>query len=297
MTLLVGLAPDERSGGALALGAVLARSAGEDLVVSTVAPHGWDVPSLSRVDAEYTAYLAAQARDALAGARERLGDDIPARFEERSAKSVPAGILDAVRATTAAMIVLGSSTHGAVGRIALGSITDRLVHSAHVPVALAPRGYRQRPGAVVRRLTYAYDGAPGVGPSVLAVAAFAVRIGATLRLASFGVRPQRMVTVGVGAHAEDQILAAWRSETSDAQQLVREHLTKESTAPQPVETVIGTGLGWSAALEAVEWGADDVLVLGSSDEGPLSRVFIGSRASKIITRISVPVVVVPREGG
>ena len=297
MTLLVGLAPDERSGGALALAGMLARSAGEDLVVTTVAPHGWDVPSLARVDAEYAAYLAAQARDALAAARERLGADIGARFEERSARSAPAGILDAVRATTAAMIVLGSSTHGAVGRIVLGSVTDRLVHSAHVPVALAPRGYRPRPGAVVRRLTYAYDGAPGVEPTVLAVAAFAVRIGATLRLASFGVRPQGTVTAGVGGRAEGQILADWSAETSDAQQLVREHLTKESTAPQPVETVIGTGLGWSAALEAVEWGADDILVLGSSGEGPLSRVFIGSRASKIITRISVPVVVVPREGG
>ena len=91
MTLLVGLAPDERSGGALALAGVLARSAGEDLVVSTVAPHGRDVPTMSRVDAEYAAYLAAQARDALGAARERLGEDIAARFEDRSARSVPAG--------------------------------------------------------------------------------------------------------------------------------------------------------------------------------------------------------------
>ena len=297
MTLLVGLAPDERGGGALALGALLARATAEDLVVSTVAPHGWDVPSLARVDAEYTAHLAAQARDALAAARERLGADIRARFEERSARSVPAGILDAVRATNAALVVLGSSTHGAVGRIALGSVTDRLAHSAHVPVALAPRGYRPRPGSVVRRLTYAYDGAPGIEPAVLAVAALAMRIGATLRLASFGVRPQGMVTPGVDANTEDQILAAWRSETADAQDLVREQLTKASTVPLPVETVIGTGLGWSAALEGVEWGEDDIMVLGSSGEGPLSRVFIGSRATKIITRTSVPVLVVPREAG
>jgi nucleotide-binding universal stress UspA family protein len=296
MTLLVGLAPNERSGGALALGAVLAHSTGQDLVVTTVTPHGWDVPSLARVDAEYTASLAAQARDTLAAARERLGDDIEARFEQRSARSVPAGILDAVRATDADLVVLGSSTHGAMGRIALGSITNRLVHSAHVPVALAPRGYRPRPGAVVRRLTYAYDGRPGIDPTVLEVAAFASRIGATLRLASFGVSSEGMVTAGVGVHAEEQILAVWRSDTAAAQELVREHLTKDSAAP-PVKTVIGTGVGWSAALESVDWGEGDILVLGSSGEGPLSRVFIGSRATKIITRTSVPVVVVPREAG
>ena len=295
MTLVVGLGGAERSGGALALGAVLARSANEDLVVSTVTPHGWDVPSLARVDAEYTAYLAEQARDALAAARERLGDDIRARFEERSAKSVPAGILDAARATEASLVVLGSSTHGALGRVTLGSVTDRLLHSAHVPVAMAPRGYRPRADAVVGRITYAYDGTPGLDPTVLRVAALAAKTGATLRLASFGVRPEGMVTAGIGAHAEDQMLAAWRAETADAQELVREHLIKESATPLPVETVIGIGAGWSAALETVEWGDCDVLVLGSSQEGLLARVFIGSRATKIITRAPVPVVVVPRE--
>jgi hypothetical protein len=38
-------------------------------------------------------------------------------------------------------------------------------------------------------------------------------------------------------------------------------------------------------------------VLGSSGQGPRSRVSIGSRAAKIITSTSVPVLVVPREAG
>jgi nucleotide-binding universal stress UspA family protein len=296
VTLLVGLAPDERSGGALALAGLLARSTGEDLVVTTVAPHGWDVPSLARVDADFTAHLAAQAREALDAARQRLGDEVHARFEERSARSVPAGILDATRATDAGLVVLGSSTHGALGRVTLGSVTDRLLHSAPVPVAIAPRGYRPSQKCFVRRLTYAYDGAPGIEPWGLGVAAMATRIKATLRLASFGVRPREMVTAGVGAHAEDKALSAWATETADAQEVVRAHLEKESGAALPVETVIGTGSGWVGALEAVEWDDGDVLVLGSSSEGALARVFIGSRATKIITRASVPVVVLPRVG-
>ena len=129
-----------------------------------------------------------------------------------------------------------------------------------------------------------------------AVAALAVRIGATLRLASFGVRPQGMVTaVWARARGPDPRRLARRDHRRPT--TLREHLTKESAAPLPVETVVGTGAGWSAALDAVEWSEQDVLVLGSSGEGPLSRVFIGSRATKIITRTSVPVVVVPREGG
>ena len=43
------------------------------------------------------------------------------------------------------MIVLGSSTAGVFGRVALGSVTDRLLHSSPVPLALATRGFRCRP--------------------------------------------------------------------------------------------------------------------------------------------------------
>jgi nucleotide-binding universal stress UspA family protein len=37
-----------------------------------------------------------------------------------------------------------------------------------------------------------------------------------------------------------------------------------------------------------------VLVVGSSSIGPLARVFLGSRATKIVRHAPVPVVVVPR---
>jgi len=37
-----------------------------------------------------------------------------------------------------------------------------------------------------------------------------------------------------------------------------------------------------------------VLVVGSSSIGPIARVFLGSRATKIIRHSPVPVVVVPR---
>jgi APA family basic amino acid/polyamine antiporter len=47
-------------------------------------------------------------------------------------------------------------------------------------------------------------------------------------------------------------------------------------------------------LADVEWTAGDVLVVGSSTAGPLERVFLGSRASKIVRNAPVPVVALPR---
>ena len=61
-----------------------------------------------------------------------------------------------------------------------------------------------------------------------------------------------------------------------------------------IEAVIGHGRNWDEALEDVDWAPGDVLVVGSSAIGPLARVFLGSRASKIVRHSPVPVVVVPR---
>jgi len=44
----------------------------------------------------------------------------------------------------------------------------------------------------------------------------------------------------------------------------------------------------------VDRQSGDVLVVGSSSIGPVARVFLGSRASKIMRHSPLPVVVVPR---
>ncbi len=70
---------------------------------------------------------------------------------------------------------------------------------------------------------------------------------------------------------------------------------RPARAPPPaLETVVGAGESWPEALEDVAWGAGDVLVVGSSRTGPLARVFLGSRAAKIVRHAPVPVIVVPR---
>ena len=58
--------------------------------------------------------------------------------------------------------------------------------------------------------------------------------------------------------------------------------------------MIGSGPTWAEAIDDVGWDPGDVLVVGSSDLGPVARVFIGSRATKILRHSPVPVLVVPR---
>jgi nucleotide-binding universal stress UspA family protein len=293
MTIVVGITPEERGRGALHLAAMLARSTDDDLLLCTVVPVFWP-PGPARVDAEYRAHLMRTANEALDEARARLPADVSAAPLVHHARSAPAGLLEVAEQHDAALIVVGSCSTGVLGRVALGSVTDRLVHSSPVPVALPPRGYRCVAGARVTRATAAYGGTADADDLVVAAASVTARMGATLRLASFVVRSRPVYTAGVGREAEEAMVDQWVREIEAAGRAALERVSGLPAVPPALEAVVGYGQSWDEALEDVEWRDGDVLVVGSSSTGPVARVFLGSRASKIIRHSPVPVVVVPR---
>src|SRR3954454_3694797 len=139
MTIIVGCAPEGRGKAALHLAAMLARSADEDLVVASVIPAPW-IPGMAKVDAEYRDYLDQTAAEALNRARQNLPGDVSAAFVQHSAKSAAVGLLELAEEHAANVVVVGSSSDGSYGHVALRSVTDRLVHSSPVTLAFAPRG-------------------------------------------------------------------------------------------------------------------------------------------------------------
>ena len=263
MTLVVGYAPDGRGGAVLHLAGMLARSMQDDLVVCAVVASPWPRGS-AQGDSEYGRFLDGMARAALERARARLPGDVAAASIVHHARSAPAGLLEVAERRGAAMIVVGTSGHPAIG-----SVTARLLHGSPLPVALAPHGFRSRPGVRVERVTAAFGGSEGL---VAAAAALAAELRAPLRIASFAVP----------AHAP-----------FDAD-LVDEWVHEVETAAGQAPAVVGHGSSWEEAIDDVEWRDGDVLVVGSSSAAPAARVFLGSRASRIIRHSPVPVLVVPR---
>jgi nucleotide-binding universal stress UspA family protein len=294
MTIVVGYAPDGRGRAVLHLAAVLARSSGDDLLLCAVVPQPWP-PSPARVDAEYQAHLDATAGDALEQARARLPADLSTALLVHHARSVPAGIIEVAEQHDAPVIVVGSSAEGGAGYVSLGSASSRLLHSSPIPVALAPRGFRARSEERLRRVTAAFGGAPGGDDLVVAATAVAGRLGATLRLASFAVRARAPITAGVGRGPEETVVEQWVQEIRAAGKEALERVSHLADAPARLDAVVGRGETWDEALEDIEWDDGDVLVVGSSSIGPIARVFLGSRATKIVRHSPVPVVVVPRE--
>ena len=94
-----------------------------------------------------------------------------------------------------------------------------------------------------------------------------------------------------GITAEDSVLDSWSAEAETAQR----RLVADGVIPASVERVIATGATWSDTMASVPWESGEVLAIGSSSMGPLARVFLGSRATKLIRHAPVPVIVLPHE--
>jgi len=61
-------------------------------------------------------------------------------------------------AARADLVVVGSSHHGPVGRVLLGSVGERLLSGARCAVAIAPRGHAARSSREIRLIAVAFDG-------------------------------------------------------------------------------------------------------------------------------------------
>ncbi|WP_164478288.1 universal stress protein [Mycolicibacterium stellerae] len=289
MTIVVGYPPNRKGKAVLNLAALLARSSGEDLAVCVVAPGSW-LPGLVREDAAYQSQIDDMTDGALAQARSELPADVSATFTTVKARSAPTGLLEAAEQHKASMIAVGSSAAGLFGHVALSSVADRLLHSSPIPVALAPRGFRSGDTAKFTRVTVAYTGTEHCDSMLRTAADLAGKIGAKMRLASFAVQHAPPVTAMFRTESAG-VLAEWTTNIQESAHRV----LGDSTEPGGHDVVIGHGSDWEAALHDVDWGDGDLLVVGSSESGPIARVFLGSRAAKIIRHSPVPVLVVPRE--
>jgi nucleotide-binding universal stress UspA family protein len=275
---------------ALGLGRMLAQTGDVTLTVCVVVPRTWDYPSPARVDAEYAAFLNQYAEDAIAEAREFLGDSVQAEYTTSSVSSASEGLIATATEAGAALIALGSARHGPVGRITVGGIANEMLHISPVPVAISPRGYRPSSGARLRRVTCAFSGSTQSRSAFDAAVQLSRRHAVPLRLTTIVIRDRQMYPSQVGYDAERLVVEQWRAQAREAQEKALATLPNDVS----VETDILDGRDWEDALDSLPWEDGEMLVVGSSRLGPVAKVFLGSSATKIIRSSPVPVLVVPR---
>ena len=292
MTVVVGYIPHRGGRGALDLGLQLAHARGEAMAVVTVIPRQWQTPSMAKIDAEYAEYARQVGEEAEQQARDYLRDtsvEVETTYRATTGRSVSSALVETAQELGGSTLVIGSSADGPEGRIVTGATAEKLLHSAHVPLAISPRGYQSVAAAGFTRLTCAFSDSESSVRTVAHAAELAKQLGVPMRVASFGVRHATMYPPEVGLTAEDSVLDSWADQAAEAQR----RLVADGVIDAAVPCVIGTGSGWVESVGSIDWQRDELLAIGSSAAGPLARVFLGSRAAKLIRAAPVPVVMLP----
>jgi nucleotide-binding universal stress UspA family protein len=287
MKYVVAYSPDSGGRAAIALARLFAGTEGISFVVCTITPATWGYPSQARVDQEYSDFLKSHATAVLDEARQSLGEDVDAEYVTRSARSITEGIIELGTELGAGLVILGSARGGPLGRFTLGGVTDSLLHSSPVPVALAPRGYRPPKGTRLQRVTCAYVG-PSPAPTLAVATTLAQRHGVPLRLVTWAVRDRQMYPSLVGLQSELLVEQEWRTEAEAAQRAALAELPEELTGTAE----LARGTNWDDAFDAVHWEDGEMLVIGSSRLG-LGRIFLGTDSNKIVRSSPVPTVLAP----
>ena len=279
-TYIAGYDGSDASSAAVALAQALAKAASADMLVATVylrTPPAYAPGASAMADAELDQEARADA--------ERLLDVLEvAGVRKRTirADSAPRGLHELAVLEEAALLAVGATHRGPFGRLAPGSVAERLLHGAPCPVLVTPSG---RGAANLETVAVAVDGRPEADAALREAAEHAQRIGARLRLLAVveppGLSaPPPMVGVDLGSAVREEL---------------ERRLERAANALRPgleVETRLLDGHAGKALAKA----SDDVdlLVCGSRGYGPIRSVLLGSVSRYLVDSAACPVLVVPR---
>ncbi len=268
---------------AVALAARLSRATGDPLIVACVYPRG-HAPSGDDDAARE------QAAKALEPARELLGG-LTVEYRTTASSSPARGLAELAEEEDAAMTLVGSHRRGPFGRVASGGTAERLLHGSGCPVAVAPRGYRRREQAGLRRIGVAFVDTPDGHEAVRHAAELAARSGLPLTLFSVvSVHHTWFVPEAVRPE-EETIPVEVRKDYQEA--LDRALAGLPDGVKATGELLYGDVVD---ELSVVGERGVDLLVCGSRGYGPVRRVLLGTVSAALVRQASIPVLVVPRGG-
>jgi nucleotide-binding universal stress UspA family protein len=270
-----------------ALGALLARLTDAPLVLAACYPVDFSVDNLVPEYARTMRLDAEQALRRVAAAAEAAGlsvtttalptDGSPARALHEFAEDADARLL-----------VLGSSARGPIGRLMPGAVTDRLLHGAPCPVAVAPVGFSFEDAAAgLAVIGVAFTDTPN-GYAALAMArALAGRAHAPVRVLTVAPPLDLLVTGSL----TDSLLEDVRRARHEAAAAV----VRLGTDVLPDDRFADGQILSGRPADALAAASEDLglLVCGSRGYGPLRTLLLGGTSHALVRKAACPVLVVP----
>ena len=277
--ILIGVDDTARSEDAIALARTIARGTSAQLDVVTVLDRPAAAGSPVREQARETVR---RMSGLLAGVPpERVHTGV---IESRSPAQ---GLHELADKEDVALLIVGSTHTGHLGRVRPGSTAERLLAGAPCAVAVAPYGYRSQEHAL-ERVGVAYDGSADAKIALDAAVRVTRALGATLELITvipadvYGA-PALMTGAGYVAARMD-IEADIRRDLDTALAELPGDIAAEGTVLE--------GRPWKMLAER---SADlDLLLVGSRGYGPLQSVILGGTSGPLMREAHCPVIALPR---
>jgi nucleotide-binding universal stress UspA family protein len=273
---------------ALALGLGWSRQLSVRAVIVTVYPGPAPIGP-GRVDVEWVADRRREAERLLDEALTVSSPATSVEFKAVGSGSASHGLHDVAEELGASLIVLGSQTER---RLLATSTGERVIAGAPCPVAMPPRGWRDRASHDLGRIVVAFVPTPDGREALRVAAMLALRVGARLHLVTVVAGPAEVMSYRIGEDVDRMYVSAAKETFEQSIEQAISELASDITASgevivgdDPVET-----------LAAMANSSFDALFMGSRGYGPVRRVLLGGVASRLLRRVDIPAVIVPRAG-
>jgi nucleotide-binding universal stress UspA family protein len=278
--IIAAIDPHRDDSSAAKLGLLLARATGAPLLLVSA----YTVPHVDETEARRDAALAGieQVRRRVL---EAAGPAVEVSSTVVADQSSPARALHALAERRgAAMIVVGSSARGPLGRMHPGAVTDRLLHGAPCPVAVATSGFD---ADRLDLIGIAFLERPDGWAALAHGRELARAAGARVRILT--VREPTNWRFS-GPLEASQLAAIERTRDADAQRTM-----SAGTAAVPEACSAGGEVvsGDPHEVLAAASADLDLLVCGSRGHGPVQTLLLGGVSHAIVREAACPVLVVP----
>jgi nucleotide-binding universal stress UspA family protein len=272
--VIVGVDGRPNGRDAIALAARLVEPAGE-LVLANVHEGGGNL--LNAVTPGVVTGEGKESHELLE--RERATAEVQAELVSYASQSPGRGLHSLAEERGADLIVVGSCSRGAVGRVLLGDDTRAALNGSPCAVAVATRGYAEHP-LPIEKIGVGYDGSPESEVALAEARELADGTRALVRVLEVVAIPNYAFT-GFGAPALGESIEMMLSEANERM--------------AQLDGVDGRAVYGLAGEELAAFGGEvQLLVVGSRGYGPMKRLIIGSTSDYLQRHARCSLLVLPR---
>jgi nucleotide-binding universal stress UspA family protein len=283
--IIAGVEASDRSRDAVAFASALAEDTGARLLLASVYPA--EAASRLETSPELDRRLREKTLTTIQGQLNALGGG-DADIWALSGGSVATHLHRLAGQQDAALIVIGSSHRGEVGRAFAGSTAERLLHGSPCPVVVVPKGFADRGGGPVRSIVVGYDGGAEAEAALAAAVTAARSLSATVRVVG-------VLAPSTAAGGAQMAWGGFDLPPGEVERSARRSF-EAAVAELPHDIAVESDfvVGFPVDELAARSEEADLMVLGSRGHGPVSAVLLGSVSGRLVRRAACPVVVIPR---